>query len=205
MKILAWSCRGICNAVTIRALKAQIKGVSSNIVFLSETKASATKMEEVLNAIRFIDMYVVEAKGNKGGICIMWKSGLSIQKVEYNKNLIAVKVSNAICEWLLVGFYGPPYLSKKQKAWEDLMALLGSCQGPWVCIGDFNFTIRNNEILGGSRVGSTSATNYLKELIFEFGAIDLGYSRNAFTLARGRWGSFAIKRRLDRGTASILW
>ena len=32
-------------------------------------------------------MCVVEAKGSTGGICVMWKSGLMCQQVEYNKNL----------------------------------------------------------------------------------------------------------------------
>lgn len=151
-------------------------------------------------------MCVVEAKGFAGGICVMWKFGLMCQQMEYNKNLIAIKVSDAFCSWLLVGFYGPPYLAKKQKAWGNLMVLLESCQLPWVCIGDFNFTTNDQEILGGNKGGArSSATNYLKELIFEFGAIDLGYSGKPFTWARGRWGSSAIKRRLDRGIASISW
>ncbi|KAK7838298.1 hypothetical protein CFP56_019980, partial [Quercus suber] len=35
--------------------------------------------------------------------------------------------------------------------------------------------------------------------------IDLGFSGNTFTWARGKWGSFAIRRRLDRAIASISW
>ena len=50
--------------------------------------------------------------------------------MEYNKNLITVKISDLACEWLMFGFYGPPYSSKKKKAWENLMALLESHQGP---------------------------------------------------------------------------
>lgn len=75
-------------------------------------------------------MYVVEAKGIAGGICVMRKSGLSIHQMEYNKNHIALKVTDALCDWLLVCFYSPPYPAKKQKAWENLMALLNSCQCP---------------------------------------------------------------------------
>jgi len=128
MKVLGWNCRGICNAVTVRALKAQINGTSPDFIFLCETKASASRMVNVTNLIKFVDMRVVEAKGSTGGICVMWKSGLMCQQVEYNKNLITIKVSDSICSWLLVGFYGPPYLSKKQKAWGNLMALLELCQ-----------------------------------------------------------------------------
>ena len=41
--------------------------------------------------------------------------------------------------------------------------------------------------------------------MFDLGALDLGYSGNKFTWAKGRWGSATIKERLDRGLASISW
>ena len=56
----------------------------------------------------------------------MWKYGLDLKEVEFNKDLIAVKVSEQSVEWLLVRFYGPSYHSKKKKAWGNLFALLES-------------------------------------------------------------------------------
>ena len=180
--LLGWNNRGICNAATVRARKAYLKGNSPDVVFLSETKASFSRMQFILKSIKFADMCVVEAKGLADGICMMWRSGITIQKVEFNKNLIAVKVADAMRSWLLVGFYDPPYPTKKQKAWENLMALLESYNCPWACLGDFNFTLEDNEIsTKGSRGARDSKNNFLKELVFEYGAIDLGYSGNAYT------------------------
>ena len=90
--------------------------------FLSKTKASVSRMEFVRNSIKFDHLFVVEAKGKVGELCILWKDGLSVKEVEYNKNLIAIKISNLACEWLMVGFYGPLYPLKKTKAWENLIA-----------------------------------------------------------------------------------
>ena len=135
----------------------------------------------------------------------MWKNGLPITVVEFGKNLIAIKVLDQCTDWLLVGFYGPPYFSKKKKkAWENLFALLESHQGPWACIGDFNYILNEEERFGGSKGGSSS-TNYLKELMFELNAVDLRYSGNKYTWARGKWGTTSIKRSLDRGIANISW
>lgn len=64
--------------------------------------------------------------------------------------------------------------------------------------------MNDNEQSGGKK-GSTLATNYLKELLFEFNGVDLGYSGNKFTWAKGKWGSATIKRRLDRRIAGISW
>nr|POE71798.1 hypothetical protein CFP56_65790 [Quercus suber] len=141
-------------------------GVSCSNSSTVVEEASTSRMVNVMNSIKFVDMCVVEAKSFAGGICIMWKSDLMCQQVEHNKSLIVIKV----------------------------------------CIGDFNFTTNDNEFLGRNKGEAGSlANNYLKELIFEFGAIDLGYLGNSFTWARGSWGSSAIKRRLDRGIASISW
>ena len=107
-------------------------------------------------------------------------------------------------DWVLVGFYGPSYASKKAKAWMNLSAFLESVQCPWVCFGDFNFTLSQEDMRGGSSRVS-SATNLLREFIFDFSAVDLGFSGNKFTWAKGKWGSAAVKRRLDRGIASIAW
>ena len=71
-------------------------------------------------------------------------------------------------------------------------------------MGDFNYIVNAEEKYGGVK-GGTLAPNYLKELMFDLEAINLGYSGNKFMWAKGRWGSAAIKERLDRGLASISW
>ena len=204
MKILGWNCRGICNASTVRALKAQIKRAKPDFIFLSETKALFSRMDSVRRSVNFDHLLVVEAKGSAGGLCMMWKFGWSVSQAEYNKNLIALSILDVVGDWLLVGFYGPPYFSKKKKAWENLSALLESHQGPWACLGDFNFVLNEEESFGGKK-GSSSSNNYLKDLMFDFGAVDLGYNGNKFTWAKGKWGNASIKRRLDRGIANISW
>lgn len=86
------------------------------MVFLSKTKVDVNRMEYDKKFLKFENSCVVEAKGNAGGLCIMWKNGLDLKVVEFNNNLIAIKVSDQCVEWMLVGFYEPPYHSKKKKA-----------------------------------------------------------------------------------------
>ena len=71
-------------------------------------------------------------------------------------------------------------------------------------MGDFNYTLNEDEKKGGRR-GSTLETNHLKDLMFEFRAINLGYSGSKFTWAKGNWDNTAIKRRLDKGIANNSW
>ena len=151
-----------------------------NFIFLCETKASDECMEFVMNFLGFRFRQVIEAKGSAGGLCMMWWDNDIVEVLEYNKNLIVVQVSDNLCKWVLVGFYGPTYPAKKAKAWGNLSALLESFSCPWICMGDFNYTLHQDERVSGSK-GSSSTTNHLKDLMFEFEAIDLGSSSNKFT------------------------
>ena len=47
--------------------------------------------------------------------------------------------------------------------------------------------------------------NFLKDLLFDLGAVDLGYTGKKFTWCNKRWGKGSIRERLDRGIASVEW
>ena len=81
MKLLGQNCRGICNASIVRAFKAQIKGVRPNLIFFSETKALVSRMDFVRSSISFDNMLVVEESGKAGGLCVLWKEGISVKEV----------------------------------------------------------------------------------------------------------------------------
>lgn len=161
-------------------------------------------MKEVMSSLGYSKKWVVDAKSTAGGLCLLWNFGVSVDILEFNKNLIPVKITDTFYDWVLVGFYGPSYATKKAKAWLNLSALLKSLQCLWVYVGDFNYTISNDEKMGGS-LGNSSTVNHLRDLMFGFSAIDSGFSGNKFTWAKGKWGSATVKRRLDRGIASISW
>ena len=99
-----------------------------------------------------------------GCLSMMWKSNDNVKVLEYNKNLITIKIFDLVCYQALVGFYGPPYASKKAKAWMNLTTFQESVQCPWVYIRAFNYTLSQEDILGGS-MGFTSTTNHLKDLM----------------------------------------
>jgi exonuclease III len=204
MITMSWNCRGICNAATVKALRASIRAHHPEIIFLSETKASISRINRVAKLLRFSNFHVVEAIGRSGGICMLWSSSVQVEVLEFDSHMISLAISDGLCEWTLVGFYGPPYKAKRRAAWTNLHAYLDSVDGPWTCIGDFNVVIDGSEKEGG-HVGSSSSPNFLKDLLFDLGAVDLGFVGNSFTWSNRRWGRGSIRERLDRGIASVSW
>jgi hypothetical protein len=204
MKILSWNYRGICNASTVSALRASIKAHHPSLVFLSETMASEKRISKVALLLGFTNFLCVDARGKSGGLCMLWSPNFQISVVEFGHNLIFMKVLDGVSCWNLVGFYGPPHRSKRLKAWVDLHALLVSLEEPWIVLGNFNVVLEDSEKEGG-RCGGSSAPNFLKDLLFDIGAVDLGFVGNRFTWSNKRWGRGSIRERLDRGIASLEW
>lgn len=93
-------------------------------LFLSKTKDVDDRMEYVKCFLNFDNKLVVKSNGSSGGLCMMWKNGIHIKEIDFNKNLIVIKVSDSVIDWLLVGFYGPSYYTKKKEAWGNPFALL---------------------------------------------------------------------------------
>ena len=201
MKIFGWNCSGIYNAATVQALKAQIKSSKPDFIFLYETKASKECMDQVMNFLNFSFNFVVDAKGLSRGICLMWKASSAVKLVDFNKDLIAVNISDIACAWNLVGFYGPHYVVKKRKTWENLVAFF---RCPWLCLGDFNYTLNDDES-NGCKKRRPSFNNFLQELMFNTSAIDLGFSSNQYNGPKENGGNAAIKKRLYRAICSISW
>ena len=84
---------------------------------------------------------VVGNAGRPGGIYMMWTNNFNVDVADFNKNTMAVKINDDVCQWVQTEFSGPPCLTKKRKASENLGALLQDIEEPWVCLGDFNLVI----------------------------------------------------------------
>ena len=177
MRILGWNCWSICNASTARALRALIRVHNADCIFLCETKATKDRMMKLALSIGFSEQIMIGAKGKAGGICLLWSISQNVEIIEFDSWTIAVTVREEYCTWDLIGFYRTPVSSK---AWENLNALIQSLHNPWMCFEDFNVVVEDSEKEGRTR-GNTSAPNFLKELLFNLGAVDLGHSRNKFT------------------------
>ena len=63
----------------------------------------------------------------------------------------AVIDKNTENEWRLTGFYDEPDTARRHESWGKLRALKSRPEKPWLCYGDFNEIIRQDEKLGDAR------------------------------------------------------
>ena len=75
---------------------------------------------------------------------------------------------------------------------------------PWLCFGDFNEIIRQDEKVGGA-LRPHNQMQLFREVLDKCGFMDLGYVGPKFTWARHFDNGNSIWERLDRGLATNDW
>jgi hypothetical protein len=81
---------------------------------------------------------------------------------------------------MLSCIYSSPYTFNKPQFWDNMMQLGTKFNGPWLCIGDFNMILSQQDKMGGLPYASSS-TDYFHEFVNSFGLVDLGFTGNPFT------------------------
>ncbi|PPD86283.1 hypothetical protein GOBAR_DD16789 [Gossypium barbadense] len=121
MKFLSWNFRGLGNSAKIRELKQLLAVNNPNIIFLSETKMSATDFRRVQNNCRLQNGLTINSEGRSGGFALMWRDGMNVSIQNYSKHHIDSMVrleNNKIIR--VTGFYGHANPNHRRSSWDIL-------------------------------------------------------------------------------------
>ncbi|KAL2929274.1 Lipoprotein PrgK [Bienertia sinuspersici] len=150
----------------------------------------------------------VDSRGRSGGLGLLWKMGVEVWISSKSLHHIDCFVKGLFGDtmWRFTGFYGWPENAEKYLSWELLRELKASnnWDGPWLCAGDFNQILYNEEKLGGS-LREQSVMREFKEALEDCGLMDLGYVKFEYTWWNGREGEENIHERLDRMVGNNKW
>jgi hypothetical protein len=206
MILLSWNCRGLGNPWSVRDLCQMVRDKKPHFVFLMEKKCKKSQMESVRVRLGFDELFTVEPIGRSGGLALLWKESAELEIQNFSKSHInaTVKASDGYEEWKLTGFYDNPDHTKRKESWELLQHLKSYSPQPWLCLGDFNEILCQQE-----KVGAVSRReNQMEQFRNALGACslaDLGYMGLRFTWNNGQSDSGFIKERLDRAVANKEW
>lgn len=80
-------------------------------------------MERIRRKFGFRNGIDVPAEGSRGGLCLRWREGLSVDLRSFNNNCIDVLVNDPECDlsWRFTGFYGCPNGRRRAETWDLLM------------------------------------------------------------------------------------
>ena len=137
-----------------------------------------------------------------GGLVLFWRNSVRLDVVDSHRYYIdAVINAGGDDEWRFIDFYGEPETARKGEAWEKLRRLNRSINKPWLCAGDFNEIIGQDEKLGGA-LQSHNQMQLFREVIDECSFMDMGFVGSKYTWSKHFDNGVSIWERLDRGLAN---
>ena len=206
MKVMAWNCRGLACAPTIRTLRALIRTNRPDVLFLSKTIVVSSCYWSSLFRMGFSYWLQVLPIGCRGGLFVTWKQGFSLEPICLDQNQIFCRMVSdpSPCSWLISCIYAPHSPQDRNSFWPTLTSVGSSFEGPWFLLGDFNAILSSVDKKGGRSFGSPFHFDFV-DFVHSNALVDLGFVGNKFTWSNHRPGKNNIKERLDRGLANQDW
>jgi hypothetical protein len=200
MMILGLNCRGCGQPEAVHELRALAERHRPEVLFLSETKMTAERAECLKWRLGFENALGVDSEGQSGGLVLLWRSGNVVRLKSKNKSHIDVLVSNDNLgggEWRFTGFYGEPRRENRKDSWYLMHFLRSVSDMPWLCMGDFNEVLAQDEHFGRHEREDWQMAGF-REAVEYCDFTDLGYSGLPYTWDNKQVGGDNVKARLDR-------
>jgi len=174
-----------------------VKDEDPDILFLSETKRKASAMERIRSRLEFSNKLYVDCRG-KGrhlskGLALFWKGHIEVERLGSDSNLI----------WRLTGTYGFPNDEDKPKT-RNCIASLNNSNLPWLCSGDFNEILVQDDKQGGPPKSQTLIDSFQK-VVLECNLKDIGFTGYPYTWSNNRGDRENVQMQLHRFLANEAW
>ena len=198
---LSW----LWEAATVREIRCIADTFNPLLLFLSETKMRSQRADELRWRLGFQNAFGVSSVGLSGGLVLLWKNNVTVDLKSYSKFHIDVWVTMENGrQWRFTGFYGEPVRARRKESWRLLRFLRNQTDLPWLCVGDFNEVLHEDEQMGGNDREEWCMEGF-REAVDYCSFSDLGFRGLPYTWDNRREGSRNIKVRLDRGLADAAW
>ncbi|KAF4373715.1 hypothetical protein G4B88_030058 [Cannabis sativa] len=154
--------------------------------------------------------HYVPPVGLSGGLGMCWMKGVKCTIQQSDRNLITGVITSDPpgISWRLMGTYGPPNKSEKERFWHQVGDLVLNATDPVLMLGDLNGTLSDNECYNYNGNMARYAFD-LRRMVHRSGLIDLGFQGPVYTWAKGGSSSNGVSKmkraRLDRGLSSTDW
>jgi hypothetical protein len=102
------------------------------------------------------NVFAVSSTGRSGGLAIFWNNSIKLDILSYSQYHIDAAVTPSLEEpWRLTCVYGEAQANERHKTWDMLKFIKASSPLPWLCIGDFNEVLLQEEHVGVNERSNT--------------------------------------------------
>ncbi|KAK4285072.1 hypothetical protein QN277_001816 [Acacia crassicarpa] len=204
MNLLAWNCQGLGVALTARNLKEECFRKKPHLVFLMETKQKARYVRKLRRRCGFDEEWMVDPVGRRGGLALWWTEALTINILFSSVNIIHTSVMSSCFPTpsYITFIYGPNDDNDRMLCWHEVRRISSNIRSSWMCLGDFNDILSQDEKRGGIPRAWRRIFNF-KCFVDDCALEDLGYNGPRFTWCNNRDSPDTIHERIDRALGNV--
>lgn len=120
MNLIVWNCRGTASKGFAGLIKDMKRDYSTSFIALLETHTSGNVAKRIVRRIGFENHFIKDARGQAGGIWLLWDSNFwNIKVLKESNQMVHVEVMiNNNTSWFLSIVYGSPYFTPRQTLWD---------------------------------------------------------------------------------------
>ncbi|KAL0461285.1 UNVERIFIED_CONTAM: hypothetical protein Slati_0016100 [Sesamum latifolium] len=123
----------------------------------------------------------VDSSGKGGGMILLWHKHVNVTVHPYSISHIDVVVAkeDGTEGWRFTRIYGHPEAARRTETWDLLRCLRRSSTRPWLCVGDFNEILSNDEKTGAPH--PRKQIEVFRVCLADCQLLDLGFQGQKFT------------------------
>ncbi|KAK4254325.1 hypothetical protein QN277_009725 [Acacia crassicarpa] len=204
MNLIAWNCQGLGVALTARNLKEECFRKKPHLVFLMETKQKARYVRKLRRRCGFDEEWIVDPVGRSGGLALWWSNVLTVNILFSSVNIIHTSVMSAAFSTptYITFIYGPTDDGDRMLCWQEVRRISNNIRTSWLCLGDFNDIMSQDEKCGGVPRAWKRIWNF-KSFVTHCELEDLGYNGSWFTWCNNRDSPDTIYECIDRALGNL--
>ena len=127
------------NASTVHHDKKIAQDTKADFCFLLETHVKTGEGKKGLSKWGFDNCFEIPQVGLNGGLALGWNLPREVSIGHHNQNFIQTDIKDQFGNFCSITFiYGHLVLSQRKKILEDLESIANGVYSRWLCIGDFN-------------------------------------------------------------------
>lgn len=131
MNLLCWNYRGTAAKGFVGLVKDMKREYAASFIAFLEIHTSGTKAKRIARRMGFDKQFIKDARGQAGGICLLWDSNhwdITILRDSNQIVHVEVKVLNN-SSWFLTIVYGTPHYTQRQTLWDEIQDIHNEIDG----------------------------------------------------------------------------
>ncbi|KAL0427711.1 UNVERIFIED_CONTAM: hypothetical protein Slati_2945900 [Sesamum latifolium] len=164
------------------------------------------KKPSIMGAAKQSVVFVASAGINECFAMELSRFGVCFDSSEVRRTCSPVGTSvdeELAANWRFTGFYGEPDTSCRRDVWDRLIRLSRQSDALWLCAGDFNEILLQQEKTGVLR--QVGQMEDFRRALLQSDLCDLGFRGVKYTWCNRRQAPDTVWARLDRGCGNPSW